>query len=287
MNLKQTVFRRTNDLLGMFRFHLSVIEEDFDARLDQPEQVRHIFTAFAEIARAWLDRQEIFPVKDRFDIADALSGFYEEYLRMPFRAREGGSRFNNLAWLYVIARAMQPSLVIDSGTYRGASAWAFSMVRVPVYSFDLDLSRLAHRSASAVYAECDWNAFSWQHRDLANALIYFDDHLSQVRRLREASERSIPVAIFDDDFPLTSFAPMANGGQALPKIEFVLDDDLRQYREISWTERNRRYVFPLNHQEMEQARSLIAATGRLPETSHITGIQQMPYRLIRVNPAVR
>ncbi|MGC2297232.1 MAG: hypothetical protein WA476_00410, partial [Acidobacteriaceae bacterium] len=198
------------------------------------------------------------------------------------REAGGGSRFNNLAWLYTIARAMQPSFVIDSGTFRGASAWAFSKAGIPVYSFDIDLSQLLHRSPAVLYTQSDWTVFNWRDKDLSQALIYFDDHLDQVRRLFEASQRVLPVAIFDDDFPITSFAPMANGGRALPKIEFVLDDELRQYREISWLHRGRRYVFPLNHAYLEQARLIIGNTERLPETSQITGIQQTPYRLVRL-----
>lgn len=283
MGLKRIAFRSSNNFLRRFGLRLSVITEGFDARLDQPAQLRRIFSAFGEIADAWLERQKIFPVKNRFQTAEVLGEFYEEFLKRPFREPGGGSRFNNLAWLYVIARAMQPSFVIDSGTYRGASAWAFSRAGVAVYSFDIDLSQLAYRSPSVVYTQSDWTSFDWAGKDLANALIYFDDHLDQVRRLREASKRGIPVSIFDDDFPITSFAPMANGGNALPKIEFVLDDDLRQYRDISWLDRGKRQVFPLDHAYLDQARAIIADAERLPETSHITGIQQTPYRLVRVH----
>jgi hypothetical protein len=283
VGLKRIVFRGSNNLLGKLGLRLSVIAEDFDARLDQPAQLRRIFTAFGEIADAWLERQKIFPVENSFRTGEILGEFYEEFLKRPFREPGGGSRFNNLAWLYVIAKAMQPSFVIDSGTFRGASAWAFSQAGVPVYSFDIDMSRIAYRCPSVVYTERDWTSFDWKERnDLSQALIYFDDHLDQVRRLLEASRHGIPVAIFDDDFPVTSFAPMANAGDALPKIEFVLDDDLRQYREISWLHQGRRHVFALDHAYLDQARSTIADTERLPETSQITGIQQTPYRIVRV-----
>jgi hypothetical protein len=282
LGLKRIVFRGSNNLLKGVGLRLSVITEDFDARLDQPAQLGRIFSAFGKIADEWLRRQEIFPVKDHFETAEIIGEFYEEFLKQPFREPGGGSRFNNLAWLYTIARAMQPSFVIDSGTFRGASAWALSKAGIRVYSFDIDLSQLAHRSPAVLYTQSDWTAFDWKDKDLSQALIYFDDHLDQVRRLFEASQHGVPVAIFDDDFPVTSFAPMAHGGQALPKIEFVLDDELRQYREITWLNRGQRYVFPLDHAYLEQARLIIGNTERLPETSQITGIQQTPYRLVRL-----
>jgi hypothetical protein len=283
MGLKRTVFRNCNAILRKFDLELQVVSKDFDARLDQPFQVCRVFSEFEKIASPWLRRQKLFPVACEFDLSLSLRRFYEQFLDSPFREKGGGSRFNNLAWLYLIAKAMKPRFVIDSGTFRGGSAWAFSAAGVKVYSFDVDLSQLAYRAESATYTQCDWTAFDWSGVDFSDAFIYFDDHLDQVRRLSEASQRGVPLAIFDDDLPLTSFPPMANEGNALPKIEFVLDDGLRNFQDISWLDRGRRYVFPLDHAYLARARSLIAATERLPDTSIITGIQQTPYRIVRID----
>jgi hypothetical protein len=282
MGLKRTVFRSSNALLRKFDLELQVVNQDFDARLDQPSQVFRIFSEFEKIASPWLRQQKLFQVACEIDVSVTLSSFYEQFLDSPFREKGGGSRFNNLAWLYLIAKAMKPRFAIDSGTFRGASAWAFSIAGVKVYSFDIDLSQLAYRAESATYTQCDWTSFDWSGVDFSDAFIYFDDHLDQVRRLNEASQRSIPLAIFDDDFPFTSVPPMANKGNALPKIEFVLDDEMKNFQDISWLDRGRRYVFPLDHAYLARARALIAATERLPDTSMITGIQQTPYRLVRI-----
>jgi hypothetical protein len=206
---------------------------------------------------------------------------------MPYRERGGGSRFNNLSWLYLIAKAMQPTVVIDSGTFKGASAWALSCA-VPearIYSFDIDLSRIAYRADGVTYLQSDWTGFDWSGIDLTNSLIYFDDHLDQARRLIEASTHGIPVAVFDDDFPVTSFAEMAHDGNSLPKIEFVLDDKLRECREISWVDRRGRHSFPIQPEYLDKARALIAGTDRLPNTSLITGIHQTPYRIVTLRHA--
>lgn len=282
MGLRRTVLHGCNAVLRKFNLELHAIGNDFDARLDQPSQVQRIFSAMGKIADDWFAEQKLFSVRCRFDSAQALSQFYEAFLNSPFRTRQGGSRFNNLAWLYLLARAIQPDFVIDSGTFRGASAWAFSSAGAKVYSFDIDLSHLALKADNVVYSRCDWTQFDWKKFDASNALIYFDDHLDQVQRLIEASQKGIPLAIFDDDLPLTSVPLMAGGGKALPKIEFVLDEELRKYQDISWIDRGRRFVFPLDHSRLARARSLIAATERLPDTSMITAIQQIPYRVVRI-----
>lgn len=285
MGIKRAVFRCSNSILSKFNLELRISARDFDARLDQPFQLRRIFAALAKISDEWLSRQRFFPVRGSFDTVEVLARFYDAFLASPFRRNDGGSRFNNLAWLHLIAKAMQPSFVIDSGTFRGASAWAFSTAGAKVCTFDIDLSRLARRAENVVYSKSDWTAFDWGTTDFSNTLIYFDDHLDQVRRLIEAAQHGIPVAVFDDDFPVTSFAPMAHAGHALPKIEFALDDELKDWRELSWIDRGQHHIFPIDRSYLDQARSLIAATERLPDTSPVTGIQQTPYRIVRVIPS--
>jgi hypothetical protein len=281
MSLKGRVFRSINAILARADMELRMVSRDFDARLDQPAHLQRMFSALGKAGEEWLKQQQLFPVRCQFDAARGIAEFYEKYLDSPFRSKEGGSRFNNLVWLYLIARAMKPEFVIDSGTFRGASAWGFSCAGCQVYSFDIDLSHLACRAENVVYSECDWASYAWQ--DLSNSLIYFDDHLDQVRRLMEASQRNIPLAIFDDDFPFTSFPPMANQGYALPKLEFVLDPELRESKEISWINHGRRSVFPIDRSYLDHALTLMAETQRLPDTSPVTGIQQLPYRIVKIH----
>jgi hypothetical protein len=282
MTVSRNLIRTTSRVLARRNLQLGRITRDFDARLDQPDQLARIFWEIGRCADEWLAKQTLFPVRKAFNSADELNVLYEEFLEMPFRDRSGGSRFNNLSWLYLIAKAAQPAVVIDSGTFKGASAWALSRAvpHADAYSFDIDLSQLAYRADGVTFVESDWTEFRWGGIDLTDALVYFDDHLDQARRLIEASAHGIPLAVFDDDFPVTSFAEMAHDGSALPKIEFVLDDRLRECREISWVDRRGRHSFAINPEYLDKARALIGGTDRLPNTSLITGIHQTPYRVV-------
>jgi hypothetical protein len=284
MNVSRMLFRALNRVLAKADFRLQPVARDFDIRLDQPELMERMFSEFGAVVDDWFAHQNLFRIVKPLKAAEELPAFYSSYLKSPFREQGGGSRFNNLAWLYLIARAMQPRVVIDSGTYRGASAWAFAL-SVPdaaIYSFDIDLSQLACKVASVRYEQRDWTAFNWEGVDLPNALAYFDDHLDQARRLIEASAHGIPLAIFDDDYPVTSLTGRGHGVYAFPKIEYVLDEKIRSLREISWIRPGGRESFPVNAAYLDKARALIAATDRLPDSSLITGIYQTPYRIVRV-----
>jgi hypothetical protein len=281
--LRET-FRVLNRILSAVDLHLERGSGlDFESRLSGAavdEMVRRLAAEYDE----WTTRQDVFDNLTYFDTADSIEDFYEAYLASPFRSKFGGSRFNNQMFLHLIAKGLQPALIIDSGTYQGASAWALSTGApgARVISFDIDLSRLLLRLPNVEYVENDWTTYELPTLPAGRSLCYFDDHLDQVRRLLEASERGIRFAIFDDDFPLTSFALMAHGGGALPKIEFALDPYFSTIQSVEWLEGGTKRSWTVDQQYLARARGAISKTDRLPNISLTTGIHQTPYRVVSV-----
>jgi hypothetical protein len=283
MNFKRILAGIAKSLLYPFGLELSKVSLDFDAQLESPKHLHFMFEGLAEPIEQWLHTQKLFTLTSRTTLVMSdIERFYYEYLGSPFRVQVTASRFNNLLWLYLLSRALRPTVIIDSGTYMGASAWALSLGSPdsPQYSFDIDLSRLKLRRPGVQYIQADWTTFDMKTCDVSRGLCYFDDHVDQIGRLIQASDRGVPLAIFDDDFPVTSFAAMAHGGSALPKIEFALDDRLRDQEVISWFDRKRRCYWQVDRSYLDMGRSVIRATERLPDTSLITGIQQTPYRVV-------
>ena len=113
-------------------------------------------------------------------------------------------------------------------------------------------------------------------------LAYFDDHVDQVRRLIEAADRGCQIAIFDDDYPITSFYAMAPNASVLPKIEFALDPTLQDGTTLEWISRGTRQTFRVDRTYLDRALSHLRVTERLPNTSLITGIHQTPYRIVSI-----
>ena len=286
MSLRRTIMKTANSVLALAGLQLQRVQRDLDARVADPYLEHRLHQSLAAPFREFLASQALFEAVDA-DWELAIPEFYQAYLKSPFRGQAGGSRFNNLLWLYLIIRAYSPSVMVDVGTYKGASAWAMALGApgVPLYSFDIDLSNLKLR-VPAKYIESDWKDFVFAE-DISRGVCYFDDHVDQARRLLEAAAAGFPMVIFDDDFPLTSFAEMAHGGAALPKVEFVLDDRLREQGEIAWLENGVRRSWTVDRAYLDRARSVIEATARLPNTSLITGIHQTPYRLVRLRSSAR
>jgi hypothetical protein len=121
----------------------------------------------------------VFQAAPAPDLSDAIQTFHAQYMASPYRANNNGSRFNNLLWLFILAKVYQPTAIIDSGTFTGASAWALSLgaPAIPVHSFDLDMSRLASRLPAITYHQNDWTEFDLSKIDVTGAMVYFDDHV--------------------------------------------------------------------------------------------------------------
>jgi hypothetical protein len=285
MDIKLVAYTSINRVLSAFGMCLNPIVLDFK-KYPLNETIQNaLFREFAVCADEWLRRQDCFqPVS--FDVEATVREFFFSYLESPFRVPVGGSRFNNLLWLSLLARAFDPAVIIESGTFKGGSSWAlkFGAPNAEVWSFDIVHSQIKLRTPGVQYRKQDWSTFDFGERLGKRALAYFDDHMDQARRLLEAHERNIPLAIFDDDCPVVPALLRARRGMTFPKIEFVLNEELRREKEIVWKSGSRTLRWSVDAGYLDRARQVIAVTERLPDTSLMTGIHQAPYRVVKIKP---
>jgi hypothetical protein len=282
--LRRVLGRVANRVLKPLRLELAILTNDFDARLVSQRHLDRMFREIGRISGQWLSGQDF--VRRAFDTEIEVRDFFADYLRSPFRGQHGGSRFGNLLWLNLLAKAQNPDVIVDSGTFKGASAWSLARgaPEARIRSYDLDLSQLICRVSRVEYLEHDWFSDDPTKLEGDVRLFYFDDHIDQGRRLIEAVERDCDLAVFDDDFSLLSFVTMAHGGAALPKISFILDDALEDGELIEWIVGGKQYAWRVNRRDLDRLRSLIANTDRLPDISALVGIGQLPYRVVALKP---
>lgn len=274
--------RRAKRVLAAAGLVKQPVHLDFGNRLTSSKHVDAMLARLTDVITVWLSGQTILPAPAPFDVRREVGSFYEAYLASPFRGSFGGSRFNKLLWLTILAKALRPAHVIDSGTYMGASAWALSLgaPEARILSFDVDLSQLRSRVASAEYHQHDWSKHDLTKIDPARTFCYFDDHIDQVRRLLEAKERKIPFAAFDDDLPVSCFAIMAPSPARLPKLEFIDDPTLQHGDVVEWTWNGAPRRWIVDRAYLDSGRAAIKAAERLPELGTITGIRVLSPKLV-------
>ncbi|GEP05247.1 hypothetical protein [Methylobacterium oxalidis] len=197
----------------------------------------------------------------------------------PVRQRRGGSGFNGALQLYVAMRALAPRHVIESGVFRGLTTWVIRQAcpDAAILCFDPDLSGLQYRDAAARYASGDWSAADLRDIDPAATVAFFDDHVSQGRRVIEARERGITRLLFDDD--AAAHRIHAHGGPAHPTIAMVTD--AAEGREpIRWLRNGRAFEQPADDPLVREAAACIARAHAFDDLHRATGYA--PARLTAV-----
>ena len=187
----------------------------------------------------------------------AVSEFFELYAKKPILNNKGGSLFNDSLSLYVTMRLLQPDFILESGTYRGNSAWLFRQAcpQAAIQTHDVDHGQLAHRLDDVTYIEGDWADSALPDFDPRRAVAFFDDHINHALRLQQAHGRGIRRALFDDNFPAHNL--YATGGQPLPSLAMLMDDDLAPGDRFSWVRHGKRYSYTFETEHAQGARGLI------------------------------
>lgn len=119
----------------------------------------------------------------------------------PDKRGSGSSKYSNCYYLYEMCKILNPKRIIESGTWKGQSSYIFKKIcpDAEIICFDISFDNLIWNDDSIKYYEKDWMKVDIEgDRD---SVIYFDDHISQKKRLLQAHKRGFKHIIFDDNIP--------------------------------------------------------------------------------------
>ncbi len=213
--------------------------------------------------------------------APAVATFWDLIAAAPVAQKRGGNGFNGALQLYVLMRALNPEVIVESGVFRGLTTWVMRQAcpQAEIFCFDPDLSGLRYRDARAHYHAGDWSAARLPRLEAERAVGFFDDHISQARRVLEARERGLTRLIFDDD--AAAHRLHAHGGPAFPTIAMLTAP--RSGEPVRWRRNGREFVYRPDDPEAEAARGAIAATHAFDDLHAATGYSPTRLTWVRLH----
>jgi len=209
------------------------------------------------------------------DVSKEIAAFLTLYRSRPLADNEHGSGLNDTLWLWLLLRHLKPVLFVESGTFKGHSAWiarrACPDARIVTHDVELQPSgRLRARNAD--YRLHDWSESHDLERPAVDGLglCFFDDHISHYRRLMEAARHGFRYLLFDDNFP--AWQLHATGAPPVPTLDMLRDDEGDLDPLVRWRRRGKLYAFDWKKcmQEREESRTVIERVLKLPELSPLT-----------------
>ena len=201
----------------------------------------------------------------------AVLRFQDLYDGRPVRDNAGGSGFNDSLWLFALASALAPEVIVESGVHKGHSTWLFRQAcpHAAIYSFDITLKKRVYIDEKTHYFESDWMSAPLPFvAPPARHLIFFDDHISHGQRLREAHARGFRCALFDDNFAAHHL--YATGGPPVPTLAMLFDSDLEPGTEVRWTRNGKAYSYRFDGADRASATSLVRRMATLPDLAPLT-----------------
>jgi len=193
--------------------------------------------------------------KDRIDRYS--SEFWDFYRKRPVKDNTGGGGIKPNYWLFMLSKLLAPELVVESGVWKGQTSWLLRQANTAaeIHAFDINLKNLEYKDNTVFYHEHDWMSSYIINKAPDKGLVFFDDHVNQSRRVREAYERRFKWLVFDDNVPTDLIYRV--GVPALPNIRMLFDSQLREGDIITWEIKGKVYSYVFKEEDTFGVRELI------------------------------
>lgn len=216
------------------------------------------------------------PNVDSNTVKSVLGEFVKVYDERKVTDNSGGAGKYPSAWIYLIAKLFDPKLIVESGVWKGHTSWLLRKAcpSSDIHSFDISLAMLECRLGDVSYY-----AHDWMGNDIVSklptdqcSLAYFDDHINQCRRVKEAYDMGFKYILFDDNEPVIDNKYNV-GMPACPTLQLLFSD--HEYGDqITYERKGERHVYEYLEKDVHNAKRYIKNYYILPGTfSYVTFVE--------------
>lgn len=200
------------------------------------------------------------------DIRDFLQSFEKNPAAGAARTTAEGS----LLWLFVIARAIGPKVIVESGVFKGASLFTLRAASptATLYGYEPDLSNLLVRDGTIRLHAGDWSEAP-PRAEGPDDFCYFDDHISNCLRVRQAWDLGFRHLVFDDSPDIGQLHRWRYPG--VPTIQMVVRQTLQPGEWVEWVWKNRKLRYVHREEDTHGVRDLVESIFELPSLDALTG----------------
>ena len=133
-----------------------------------------------------------------------LLEFLDLYRQKPIINNSGGVQSVGAFSLWYFLRRVNPSLVVESGVWKGFTTWLIehTLPEAQIICLDPLPQARQYTSPRAIYPQEDFSNLDFSNYDLSNALVFFDDHQNAYYRVLQSQTKGFKHLVFDDNYPL-------------------------------------------------------------------------------------
>ncbi len=206
-------------------------------------------------------------------LEEYVEEFDEVFIQSPVKEHESGFGYNEGVFFYSILRIINPELVIESGVMKGFTTYLIDAATnndCKILSYDINFDNKVFNSKKAQYINSDITTKIPAIKN-KKVVALWDDHTSQLDRLKFSQEHHIKFNFFDDDLSFLNIH--SDGWPPIPTISMLKDikNNDTQLDEINWVSRNRKGTAYLKNLREVDCLNKIKFHKTFPQLFKITG----------------
>jgi len=150
------------------------------------------------------DQQIGTPPWSRWDLHARLEDFASLCERRPLKDNRGGMSAVHPYLFWFVLQYLQPRMVIESGVWRGLGTWFIEQACPDgeIWCIDPNPRFLRYRSTRARYLTEDISRHDWSACPKDSTVVFFDDHVNALERIRLCVDLGFRHLIFEDNYPV-------------------------------------------------------------------------------------
>ena len=194
--------------------------------------IKEIYS-FLELSNLKYDKSKVGGYLDEFDYV---------FNKSPIKEHESGFGYNEGVFFYTLLKIINPEIVIESGVMKGFTTYLIDTAtddNCKIYSYDINFENNMFNSKKATYINTDITNKIPSIKNKKTVALW-DDHTSQMDRLKFSQEYNIQYNFFDDDLSFLNIH--SDGWPPIPTISMLQDIKNKKVSSetLSWISRNRK-----------------------------------------------
>ena len=215
-----------------------------------------------------------FEIKfEREKITEYIEEYQRIYFDSPVKYLGSGFSFNEGIFLFCILKIIKPTDVVESGVMRGFSTYIIDKATTDdclIHCYDISFDKIEFKSKKALYNNCDITKSPPVFKGKIPFALW-DDHVSQLDRLKFSLENKIKFNIFDDDLSFLNFH--SDGWPPIPTINMIKESnkEILELDKINWISENRKGEMILEQIRKFNYSDIVSYHELFPEIFDVTG----------------
>ena len=226
---------------------------------------------------------------DKQKILEYISDFDYVFSKSPVKEHESGFGYNEGVFFFIVLKIINPQIVIESGIMKGFTTYLIDAAtddNCKIFCYDINFANKIFHSSKAKYINADItnNIPAVENKKV---VALWDDHTSQLDRLKFSQDHNIEYNFFDDDLSLLNIH--SDGWPPIPTISMLkeIKKGAIQSDEFNWVSRNRQGTAYLKNFQDIDSLNKIKFHKIFPQLFEITGYRNHSQCSLVINKTTR